>query len=489
MGFVLFLTAAMLFFLMVVMLCWGIFAAHAEAADAPQDPLEELQKTTIVPKDRIVITYMDPDYNMISFRGQGEELGTTPTDRNNLSDYYYIHSEADPYLGIKKEKVKTTPGDLGTAGTSASKPYVMASVGGTVLRDVSADEGITFYGSDTFRNVPTGVLCNAYLTRKDDRGEDTSIWLELTGQESRTDQDVRIGRVDLTAIGAPEPADRYHYNGSTQYELTPTLDQNVATDLVASDWNGDGYSDYILSYMHNPEGNRNYPINGMQVALLYVDGKSLYERISTGTGRVLYTADTSVRCSNWEMVRTYGDTVKPASSLRTAIGDVDGDGADELGLVFTRAGGEEKDDDNGVYVFDVAWDGSKATFTKLYSANSGVGSSYLQNDSVGIAIGNLDGDAGGTAEVCVLHGKSPERDEASVIYLDIYQYGYDDGTNKMRKIVSGVRLAESYKIRDHPSEGYSVAPIEAVADDLDNDGRVHRACLVRARMERRGGLR
>ncbi len=329
MGFVLFLTAAMLFFLMVVMLCWGIFAAHAEAADAPQDPLEELQKTTIVPKDRVVITYMDPDYNMISFRGQGEELGTTPTDRNNLSDYYYIHSEADPYLGIKKEKVKTTPGDLGTAGTNASKPYVMASVGGTVLRDVSADEGITFYGSDTFRNVPTGVLCNAYLTRKDDRGEDTSIWLELTGQESRTDQDVRIGRVDLTAIGAPEPADRYHYNGSTQYELTPTLDQNVATDLVASDWNGDGYSDYILSYMHNPEGNRNYPINGMQVALLYVDGKSLYERISTGTGRVLYTADTSVRCSNWEIVRTYGDTVKPASSLRTAIGDVDGDGADE----------------------------------------------------------------------------------------------------------------------------------------------------------------
>ena len=400
-----------------------------------------LQKSTIVTKDRAVLTYMDNDRNMITFRGQDTEVGAS------LSGSF------------KKEAgFMTKPSSLGNlSGQNGSRPYAMASTGGMALRDIKVDSH-KFYGEDTFKNVPSGILCNAYLTMKDSEGESTSIFVELT------DSAGRIGRVELT--DAPKPAYKYKFEADTVKVFGPELDMNVATDLVASDWNGDGFSDYILSYVHNPNGNNNYA-EDMRIALLYIDGKSLYERITLDTGSVLYSADTSTVCSTKKSVAGGRTDVKPANSVRTAVGDVDGDGVDELALVFTTTG--DGSDDNGVYVFDVSWDGSKVSLSKLFGAGEGVGSSYLQNDSVGVAIGNLDGDAGGTAEVCVLHGKTSALYQKSTIYLDIYQYNHDSG---MKKIVEGVELARTYNVLSSNSKNKnSIAPIEVAANDLDGDGR------------------
>jgi hypothetical protein len=72
----------------------------------------------------------------------------------------------------------------------------------------------------------------------------------------------------------------------------------------------------------------------MRNSLVFVDGKSLYEACrGLGTPRVWQNTDASYTLGT-NVVGGLTD-VKPANSVRTAIGDMDGDGNPEVALYYT----------------------------------------------------------------------------------------------------------------------------------------------------------
>ena len=242
----------------------------------------------------------------------------------------------------------------------------------------------------------------------------------------------------------------------------------LAHDMVAWDWNNDGYTDYLVSYVTNPAGEKDW--KNMAVALVLIDGKSLYSA-SQGTGTVKFWFDTSTEyTTGGDLIGGLTD-VKPANSVRMAIGDLDRDKQPEVVLYYTKVQTPCKDDGgapangdscamglphaNVLKVLRLINKGTVDLYTStsqtpafkwLLDFNQNVGQWYLQYDSAALAIGDLNGD--GWNELVVLHGNTSALYQPSRVYMDIYNL-YNDRTCKGN---NNTDCTDNYKL-DHPVSG------------------------------------
>lgn len=206
--------------LFVVVTVFGMILSGATlnaAQEVPKEPLAgEWWKGTVSPKQRAIISFMDDNGAIKTFRGQGPDT-TNPLPRLNES--------------------VTSAGDIGTV-------FSMGSTAGFILSKKIISPGL--YGQKEFKDIPSGVLCNMYLTGNE---RNSVVWLELTGKNGR------IVRVKMPNI--PTPAYKCMFKDSggwftTEWKEARPLDENVAHSIIGADWNNDGYTDYVFCYVHNP---------------------------------------------------------------------------------------------------------------------------------------------------------------------------------------------------------------------------------------------
>ncbi len=421
-----------LFFGMMVFLF--LIPLSAMAAEDHIQPLGSGYENVIVPKYRGWISFMDTDYGLKSFRGQSDTLET------DLSKYYGVDMKV------------STAGDLGVSGTDDSKVFSQTQSFGLVPQTRILDQD--FMGMSTFNNVPTGVLCTSYLTKLDDDGDETEFWMELTGRSETTGAVGRIGRVKISDIY--RPYFKYKFNADLEHKDAPALDRNVAHDMVAWDWNQDGYTDWVVSYLTNPKGKDSW--ENMKIAFLFVDGRSLYEACcGIGTVRVWENEDYFLEFT------TGGDVIggltyaKPPNSIRTALGDMDGDGNPEVAVYYTKVQGSDTKENDDHYdhlkVINISYNGSDTPeWSWFYEDDSDVGMWSRQYDSLTVTLGDLDGD--GFDEMVTLHSRS------QTLYLHVF------------KVVDGkVEIIVNEEVGTTSElAGKSTPAVEASIADFDGDG-------------------
>lgn len=407
-----------------------IFIAASAGAEDLTDPMGSSWQNPIVSKHRGIVSFMADDWSLKTYRGQGTAIDP------NLAGFYGTNL------------MQTSPGELQLSGGASSRVFSMSQAAGSIPTTVTLET--PFMDRDSFDNVPTGVLCSAYLTMSDSDGKTTGVWMELT------DENGRIGRVKLN--GAPAPVYKYKFNADGSHKYAPALDMNVAQDTVAWDWNGDGYTDYVLTYIHNPSGNNNWQ-KKMKVATVFVDGRSLYEACD-GNETVSFWSDTSSTYSTGGDIVGGLTNVKPANSCRTAIGDMDADGNPEVALYYTKVCGPSGlAHNNSLRLLSLTYDGTTPAFNWIQTRDSDVGKWYVQYDSVGAAMGDLDGD--GTDELAVMHGNTPALHQNSRLYLDVYKLV----NGELKKFVTGEIVGYGPKMAAN-----SAPAIEMATGDLDGDG-------------------
>ena len=445
------LTAALL---LTALRCGVAWAADSE----PVEPLNGMWKGVIVRKDRATISYYDGSRQVKTFVGQGRAVEA------NLSGYDSV--------------IRTTKGtDVGADSNNHDRRiYAASSAAGLVPKDVELDE--PFYGTDTLRGVPTAVVCNVYLTVLSggggSEGNDAAIWMELTDAAGRAGKPVKLS--------LPNPAYDFCFRGDVSKQWTKS-ERSVNLDLAANDWNGDGYTDWVVSYISagssaSGKGNGDDAWYDNRVVTAYVDGKSLLDAAGGSGSPTVFTAETD--CGYNKNIAGGKTDVVPAVSSRMAIGDVDGDGIPEVAIYYTKAGMSrvgapyDKDGDNGFRLLRVK--AADKAFESMYGSNDGslFGNSYVKNDVTGIGIGDLDAD--GRGEIVLLHGNTSALHQQSRVYIDIWRW-----ENGMTRLVSEAVVDDhkTYNVLGERSgyntgrngEGFSIGSYEVAVDDLDGDGR------------------
>jgi len=416
-----------------------ILAAGAGSPGAAEDALEPLGsawKDYIVPKHRAIISFLDSDWGVKTFRGQGADLET------DLSDRYGVET------GV------TTPGNVETSGSSSSRVFSMAQSGGTMPGTLTLDE--EFMGSRTFEQVPSGIICSSYLTMADSEGSRTALWMELSEKSAATGSVRRIGRVKIDGISRPYY--KYKFNADLIHTYAPPLDMNRAHEMVSWDWNGDGWTDWLVSYITNPSKKDDH--KNMKVGFLFVDGHSLY-KACTGTGTARFWENTSVEYTTGGDVIGGLTTRKPPNSVRTAIGDMDGDGVPEVVLYYTKVQGTSGiTHNNHLKILNIHYNGSSdPSWEWVYEKGSDVGRWHVQYDSAAVTMGDINGD--GKDELAVLHGNADISNKPSPLYLDVYK----NINGSIKKLVTGERVGTTSRMAAH-----STPSVEAAIADLDGDG-------------------
>lgn len=411
------------------------------AQETSLEPLGSAWKDMLVPKHRAIVSFMNSDWGITTFRGQDEEI------KSGTLDAFY-----------GKDVLATTAGNIGLSGSNSSRVFSMAQAPGMVRQTVTLEKGKEFMGMSTFEDVPTGVLCSSYFTMLDSDGDNTEFWMELTGMDEKNNTVGRIGRVKLTDI--PRPYYKYKFNADGSHIYAPTLDQSRAHDLLAWDWNEDGYTDWLTSYISNPSGEKDH--KNMKVVFVFVDGLSLY-KASKGEGTVNVWYNKDVEYTTGGDVIGGLTTRKPPNSIRTAIGDMDGDGKPEVALYYTKVQGTTgMTHNNHMKILQLAYNGTgNPTWNWFYEKGEDIGKWHVQYDSVAVAMGDLDGDA--KAELAVLHGNADVSDGPSTLYLDVYKIV----DTQIKNMVEGEYVGDTAEM---PKDKEAVPGLEAAIADLDGDG-------------------
>ncbi len=417
----------------------------AIAEEMSLEPLGSAWKEVVVPKHRAIVSFMNSEWGITTFRGQDEEIPKKST--------------LDAFYG--KDMLTTTAGELelGLSGGSPKRVFSMAQAPGTVRQTLTLEKGEEFMGRSTFENVPTGILCSSYFTMLDDKGDTTEFWIELTGTKDEVTREVgRIGRVKLTDI--PRPYWKYKFKTEHKKPMeAPKLDMGRAHDMVAWDWNEDGHTDWLISYVSNPSGEDDH--KSMKVVFVFVDGLSLY-KASKGEGEVKVFCNKDVEYTTGGSVVDGSVFVKPPNSVRTAIGDMDGDGKPEVALYYTRVDGSRAEAvSNNLKILKLDYNGvGEPTWNWFYENGSDVGKWVFPSDSVAVAMGDLDGD--GKAELALLHGNPRVKTGVSYLYLDVYKLE----NKKIVKVFGEEKVAETAEMT---KDMYSTPGLEAAIVDLDGD--------------------
>lgn len=415
-------------------------SAASDITDMPDtlkvDPLNGAWKSRVLPHQRLLVSFRDQDWNIRTFVGSKED------DNGNLTVSQTIGPE------------RTRSSSEFSAGDSNN--YVFAS---SVTEGVVPDKTVTlseaFYGVSTFEGVPQNVLVTSYLVRHD--GGTNCIWLDMWADGKD------LGLYQLPSEYVPS----YHFtfNADGSWKYAPALDQNTAHDIVASDWNGDGYSDYVLTYVKDTDKTL--------VKMLLIDGKSLYERMKNNTGEVIITHvngndDVSSILVTGSSVTGGLSEVKPANSIRMTKGDFDGDGRDEIALYYTliHGNGANESRANQLEIYRVNYSDEKGYVGRcIYNTqNMADGSSFLQHNSVGIAAGDINND--GVDELVYIHTDSASiSNKGANVYMSICTL---NGDTLVRHVDRGSLGMQTFAI--HGGEWTSVPPIEVKIADLDGDG-------------------
>lgn len=429
--------------------CYGAVTAedYKEFTEMPgtlkADPLNGAWKDRIIPKYRAIISYMDKSYDIQTFRGQGESIS---------------HD-----LTVVGNKIPLDIANLGLSKNPENRIFAMSSCAGQILGTTTISPD--FNGITKFENVPLGVVCNAYFYMNGGDNGTSMLCLEIT------DKDKRLVRGDIN--DAPSPAYKCKFLADGSWRDAPQLDQNVCTDIQGFDWNKDGYTDYVITYPHNKNKKPAGGNDKVEIAIVYVDGKTFMEH-GNETDKVthFYRCGDEFFTKNTDMVGGLTD-VKPANSMRSAIGDFNGDGVKELALYHTRAKAPDSDHvddlarDNYLYIYSI--DPAKKAITKHYDTCdcAVVGKSYLQNDSVGIAAGDIDGD--GRDELALISARASALYTESKVYLYVLKCN-NDNLGSWSVPLSQYQIGETFDVLHLDGNNSSMPPIDAQLADLDGDG-------------------
>ncbi|MDR1916258.1 MAG: VCBS repeat-containing protein, partial [Synergistaceae bacterium] len=346
--------------------------------------------------------------------------------------------------------------ELGAAGLSDWWAFAQASV----AADIPGRDPISFLGGP---NVTVdGGVCNAYfLYDPSNNDPNIIIYMELLdGEES-------LGKIELTHVPAPT------------YMITDYMrvGADISTTLVADDWSGDGFSDYILTYRvysgRTAYGSNGFYYTDVQHVYVYIDGQSLYDAVTSygESALIKKTVIQTPSSTNMTAAPTSQYNI-PAVSTRTAIGDVDNDGVNEFVVHAANLNGDI------LRVYDVSADISGAAQLSQIGGDmtlygSGGYTNYY-NANVGVAVGDLDGD--GYAEICTLHTyqETPPSNPANhSCYLMRHIWKYSGGSITH---IGGFDLGAIMDVRtihNRFSTGAWIAlpPLEMAIADFNNDGR------------------
>ena len=418
-------------------------SATASFTDMPEtlkvDPLNGAWKSRVLPQQRLLVSFRDKDYNIGAFvasEANGDKVNAVKGYEHTRFSYEY--------------------------GAGGGSNYIFASAvaeGVIPQRTVTLSED--FYGVKTFEGVPQNVLVTSYLTRHD--VDKNCIWLDMWAMDG-DNQKKSLGLYQLPAEYVP--AYRFKYNADGSWIDAPALDQNTAHDLVASDWNGDGYSDYVLTYVKD---------NGKTlVKMLLIDGKSLYERMKNGSGEVVMTHvngndDVSSILVTGSCVVGGLSGVIPANSIRMTKGDFDGDGRDEIALYYTliHGSGANESRANQLEINRVEYspEGGYRGRGVYNTLNMADGSSFLQHNSVGLAAGDINND--GVDELVYIHTDSESvSSKGANVYMSVCSL---NGDSLVRHVDRGSLGMQTFAITSTTAWS-SVPPIEVKIADFDGDG-------------------
>ncbi len=461
-------------------------AAAPATAAAPADiePLGTLWKKALVPKHRPIISYMDADENISTFRGADAYFAYSDgsladgkkgyTDQNGIQVPVTLPVDLKSF-GDTKNLMQTTKANLGLSTTDDKKRvFSFAQAAGFAPRTFKMSQ--TFMGQDLFDNVPIGMLASSYLTKSDEDGTETALWIELAGRSDgaanpitkdtvaqKLTTRIKLGK-DAKGDTLPRPYYKYEFNADGSYNLPASNESNksylsvgLSHDMVAWDWNDDGYTDYVVSYVANPDGKKDTSgttdHKSMKVAVVFIDGKSLYNA-SQGTGTVRFWVNTDSEYTTGADVVGGLTDIKPPNSVRMAAGDLDGDKIPEVALYFTKvcAATSGLAHNNTLSILKITYSATDPATGKtkapedvepktkwIVSDTKERGKWYLQQDSVALAIGDLDGN--GTNELAVLHGNTAALYQPSRVFIDVYSV---KKTNKCKE--DGTNCKDSYEL-------------------------------------------
>ena len=421
----------------------SLLKADADSTGIPEsianDPLDGAWKYHIVPKNRATISYMDNNWSIRTFRGQNESVANDEA----------LKKVGDTLLDVSNTLILDV--------NDNNRVFAMASCPGQITEKITVSPD--FYTQSEYA-VPRSVVCNVYLYMKDGENGSTYLAIELLDKNG-----LRSIACLTDGKRAPAPAYKYRFKADGSWVDAPALDMNVCTDVQGYDWNGDGYTDYVISYVYNPNGRPKGDNEAVGIAVLYVDGKSLLENDSN-PGNITYFWRDDDHFSDTSNIVGGLTQVKPAGSMRTALGDFNGDGVKEVALYHTMAQGPDGlGHNNSLHVYSI--DLAKGEINKPYENDSEVGQSYLQNDSVGIAAGDLNGD--GRDELCLVNADTSAYYQKSSLYLTVLECtgGLDSWSIRRGNHDTGERTFDGLSIS---GENCSMPPIDAELADLDGDG-------------------
>lgn len=487
----------------------------ASPGTADIEPLGTLWQKALLPKHRAIISFMDPDASINTFRGTDAYFAYNDgsskdgkigyTDQNNKFVPVTIPSTLDNF-GNKSNRLVTTKSDLKLdSDNNKSRVFSFAQAAGVVPQTFKTS--VSVMGTDTFDGVPIGMIASSYLTKDDEDGTKTYLWIDLAGriekdQSQPITKDTTVKKLaarikleeDADKKELPRPYYRYKFNADGSIAVAENykpvqsyLSVGLSHDMVAWDWNNDGYTDYVVSYVTNPGTEKDY--KSMKVAVVFIDGKSLYDA-SQGNGKVKFWVDKSTEYTTGGDVVGGLTDVKPPNSVRMAIGDLDGDSQPEVALYFTKVCGPSGlAHNNTLRILKLAYQNQDEkgriinmtpNWNWVISEASDYGKWYLQQDSVALAIGDLDGNK--TNELVLLHGNTKQLYDPSRVYIDVYNLAQvadcdKDGTNCQQKysLTHSIDSSDFDKIlktsqRDSNKNFTTYPVLQASIADLDGNG-------------------
>lgn len=427
-----------------------VSAVYVRAEDSTYytDPLAGIyEHASISPKQRLIVSYLNKDGSMRSYEVSGKNAadpGTVPERVTKLTDF----------------------GSLTQSDTC--HVFSSAAAQGNILSTVHLQE--PFAGATEIPNVPQGVQVNTYfvMENRNSKRTTTSAWIEMTNGDGR------IGRMKITEF---TPAYTVAWRGDKKRRHDPLIGSNINHDLIAYDWNGDGYSDYLLTFITATDNDG----QNAKVRLAVIDGKGLYEYL-TGSSQTRPSVtflngekDTPFLTGDSKNLVGGGTFRKPPHSCRTAIGDFDGDGRAEIAVYFTKIRGgnitEALDNHLVVYKLD-----KNFSATKIYEIDGKpCGRWFLQGDSVGLAAGNLDGNTSGKDQLILLYARSSQNQKHTAINMSILSYQKYDAKNPDKTFsatVSEKELRGGFSPLHNMTGGArdTVSPLEVQIGDFDADG-------------------
>lgn len=440
-------------------------ARAAEITDLPDtlkaDPMNGRWKERILPHQRLVTVTPSYEYWNVVF-----DYATVVLPRGVVSTKVFeSYDEATGKTGEFSAGYGCGGGTPPSNFHYNSEPaYVFASAvteGVVPDRTVTLPEGEDFYGATTFEGLPRNVIVSSYLVQNG--YSEPSIYIGMRSEDDANP----LGLYELPTSYC-RPAYQIEYKGDGSWRTAPHFRATTMHDIVAHDWNGDGYSDYVLTYV------KSISRGDVLVKLLLVDGRSLYERLKNGTGDVIMTHvngddDVSSKFITGSSVTGGLEPVRPANSIRIAKADTDGDGTPEIALYYTliHGNGANESRANQLELYKIDFADGAYRFSGLYSSPGGTadGKSLLQHNTLGVGGGDINGDGRDEIVLVYIDSASSVADNMGDVRMCIYNF---DNGQMIRRVPSGGSVLTSTFGSNNAHD--SVPPVEVQVADVDGDG-------------------